>query len=69
MGARLPLLPRPRVPISVPREGASEHNHLGRWRESRFRRSHTHMLVLGLLFTSGVVLKQQLLCEPQFPHL
>ena len=25
-----------------------------------FRRGHTHMLVLGLLFTSGVVLRKQL---------
>ena len=63
-GLCLPLLPRPLVLIPegscvFPREGASEHNHLGHGKHLDFRGSHTHMLALGLLFTSGVILRKQ----------
>lgn len=47
----------------LPREGASQLNHLGTWKED-FRGGHMHRLVFGLLLTSSVGLRMSL-----SPHL
>ena len=69
MGARLPLLPGHVSSSQSPERGLLNTTTWDDGENLDFRLGHTHMLVLGLLFTSGVVLRKQLFCEPQFPHL